>query len=68
MTPANVPLFEAPQHIAAAASVIQHEFWLDVPGASVASMQARLAAAVRADVLPLSRVALHNGHTRQAGA
>jgi len=61
MTPSIVPLFEAPQHIAAAAELIHNEFWREVPGASVESMQARLAGGVRADVLPLSLVALQEG-------
>ena len=59
-TPLIVPLFEAPQHVAAAAALIHHEFWRDVPGASVAGMEARLSHGVRADVLPLSLVALHD--------
>jgi predicted N-acetyltransferase YhbS len=61
MTPLIVPLFEAPEHVPAAATLIHNEFWRDVPGASVASMQTRLAGGVRADVLPLSLVALHEG-------
>jgi predicted N-acetyltransferase YhbS len=60
MTPTIVALYEVPQHIAAAAALIHNEFWLDVPGASVAGMHARLAGGVRADVLPLSLVAVHD--------
>jgi predicted N-acetyltransferase YhbS len=59
MTPSIVPLFEAPEHTAAAAALIHQEFWREVPGASVERMQSRLACGVRADALPLSLVALH---------
>ena len=61
MTPSIVPLFEQRQHIADAAALIHNEFWRDVPGASLESMQARLAGGERADALPLSLVALHDG-------
>ncbi len=61
MTPLIVPLFEAPEHLLAAATLIHNEFWRDVPGASVESMQARLAAGARTESLPLSMVALHEG-------
>lgn len=59
MTPSIVALFEAPEHLAAAAALIHDEFWRDVPGASVEGMRARLAQATSADALPLSLVALH---------
>lgn len=59
--PVIVPLFQVPEHRRAVAGMIHHEFWLDVPGASVERMDARLAAGVSADVLPLSLVALHQG-------
>jgi predicted N-acetyltransferase YhbS len=61
MSPTIVHLFEAPQHRAATAALIHNEFWLDVPGASAERMQARLAQADRADRLPLSLIALHEG-------
>ncbi len=54
-----VHLFEVPQHRAAVAALIHHEFWREVPGASVGGMQARLALAASADRLPLALVALH---------
>ena len=56
-----VHLFECPAHHAAVAALIHHEFWAEVPGATVAGMQARLATADSADRLPLSLVALHAG-------
>jgi predicted N-acetyltransferase YhbS len=60
-SPTIVPLFEAPQHIAAAASLIHEEFWREVPGATEEGMRARLAGGQAADMLPLSLVALHEG-------
>ena len=57
-----VHLFEAPEHRVAAASLIHHEFWLDVWGASTERRAARLALADRADQLPLALIALHDGH------
>lgn len=61
MSPTIVHLFEAPQHRVATAALIHNEFWRDVPGASAERMQARLAQAGRADRLPLSLIALHEG-------
>jgi GNAT superfamily N-acetyltransferase len=43
------------------AALIHHEFWTQVPGASVEKMAARLATADRADRVPLCLVALHAG-------
>jgi predicted N-acetyltransferase YhbS len=60
MKPTIVPLFEAPQHLAATAELIHNEFWREVPGASIEGMRARLACGVRADTLPLSLVALRD--------
>ena len=54
-------LFEQPQHRVAVAALIHHEFWTDVPGASVDKMAARLAQASDADSLPLCLVALCEG-------
>ena len=54
-------LFEQPQHRLAVASLIHHEFWTAVPGASVERMAARLDQAVSADALPLCLVALRDG-------
>jgi predicted N-acetyltransferase YhbS len=51
-------LFETPQHRAAVAHLIHHEFWANVPGASVESMAARLAQAQSADAVPLCLIAL----------
>lgn len=59
MTPAIVHLFEVPQLRRTAAELIHEEFWRNVPGASVAGMQARLALADSAEHLPLALVALH---------
>ena len=61
MSPSIVHLFEAPEHRAATAALIHHEFWLQVPGASAERMAARLALADRADQLPLALIALHDG-------
>jgi predicted N-acetyltransferase YhbS len=52
-------LFEVPEHRPAIASLIHHEFWIDVPGASVESMAARLATADSIDRVPMCLVALH---------
>lgn len=54
-------LFEVPQHRRAVASLIHHEFWTEVPGASVERMHERLGLASRADRIPLCLVALHAG-------
>lgn len=51
-------LCEVPAARSAVAALIHHEFWGDVPGASVDGMAARLAQAVSADALPLCRVAM----------
>ncbi len=56
-----VHLFEQPQHRAAVAALIHHEFWTEVPGASVQGMATRLTKASHADALPLCRVALREG-------
>lgn len=59
MNPTTIlPLVEAREHVPAAASLIHHEFWQGVPGASVERMQARLGRATRTDALPMSWVAL----------
>lgn len=52
------PLFEVPSHRHAVASLIHHEFWTTVPGASVEKMAARLAQARSLEALPLCLVAL----------
>jgi len=54
-------LFDVPQHREAIASLIHHEFWTDVPGASVQRMAERLLKADGADAVPLCRVALLEG-------
>jgi predicted N-acetyltransferase YhbS len=54
-------LFEQPQHRLAVASLIHQEFWIEVAGASVQSMAARLGQALSADALPLCLVALRDG-------
>ena len=46
-----VHLFEQPQHRAAVAALIHHEFWTEVPDASVQGMSERLAQASHADSL-----------------
>jgi predicted N-acetyltransferase YhbS len=56
-----IHLFQRPEHRAAVAALIHHEFWTEVPGASVARMDARLATADHADRVPLCLVALHQG-------
>lgn len=61
MNPTIVHLFEAPEHRAATAALIHHEFWREVPGASAERMAARLALADRADKLPLALIALQGG-------
>jgi predicted N-acetyltransferase YhbS len=53
-------LFHVPQHRAAVAHLIHHEFWTEVPGASVESMANRLALASSADAVPLCLVALND--------
>ena len=58
MAPQIVHLFERPEHREAVASLIHHEFWTHVPGASVQAMAERLQQADRADAVPLCRVAL----------
>jgi predicted N-acetyltransferase YhbS len=60
INPVITPLYAVPEHIPGAASLIHHEFWREVQGASVERMQARLSLALRADALPLSLVALHD--------
>jgi predicted N-acetyltransferase YhbS len=52
-------LFEVPEHRQAIAELIHHEFWTDVPGASVEAMATRLATADSIDRIPLCLVALH---------
>ena len=61
MTTKVVHLFEQPQHRAAVAGLIHHEFWTEVPGASLEGMAARLTQADHADALPLCLVALRDG-------
>ncbi len=56
-----VHLHAVPWHNAAVAKLIHEAFWTTVPGASVESMQARLATADHADRIPLALVALHGG-------
>jgi predicted N-acetyltransferase YhbS len=51
-------LFEHPKQRARTAQLIHHEFWRDVPGASVQAMEARLAQANSADAIPLCLIAL----------
>jgi predicted N-acetyltransferase YhbS len=51
-------LCEVPAARESVAALIHHEFWGDVPGASVQGMATRLAQAVSPDALPLCRVAL----------
>lgn len=55
---AILPLIDVPQHRRAVASLIHHEFWTDVPGASVAWMEGRLAEHTSIDAMPISLVAL----------
>lgn len=59
MNASIVHLFDVPQHRAAVAALIHHEFWREVRGASVDGMQARLALAASAERVPLALVALH---------
>ena len=62
MTPPSIHhLFELPQHRLAVASLIHHEFWTDVPGASVQAMHDRLGQASSAEQVPLCLVALVGG-------
>jgi predicted N-acetyltransferase YhbS len=56
-----VHLHTVPWHSTAVAKLVHEQFWTSVPGASVDTMQARLAAAERIDRIPLSLVALHGG-------
>jgi predicted N-acetyltransferase YhbS len=51
-------LCDVPAARDAVAALIHHEFWGDVPGASVEGMAARLAQAASGDALPLCRVAM----------
>ena len=51
-------LFERPQLGVAAASLIHHAFWTQVPGASVEAMATRLQQAASADRVPLCLVAV----------
>jgi predicted N-acetyltransferase YhbS len=53
-------LFNLPQHRTAVAHLIHHEFWTDVPGATVEGMASRLALASSADTVPLCLVALND--------
>jgi predicted N-acetyltransferase YhbS len=57
--PELIHLCQRPALRDAAAALIHHEFWGDVPGASPAGMAQRLAQAASDDQLPLCRVALH---------
>ena len=50
-----------PQHRLAVASLIHHEFWTEVAGASVQGMHDRLGQAASPDRVPLCLVALHEG-------
>ena len=61
MQPEIVHLFERPEHRPTVAALIHNEFWTQVPGASAARMEARLATADHADRVPLCLVALHEG-------
>lgn len=58
------PLYEVPEHRQTVASLIHHEFWTTVPGASVEKMAARLSRACSPDELPLCLVALGGGRVR----
>jgi predicted N-acetyltransferase YhbS len=53
-----VHLHAVPQWREAVASLIHHEFWTEVPGASVEKMAARLRQASTSDALPLCLIAL----------
>lgn len=55
------PLLSCPQHRQAVAALIHHEFWTEVPGASVEAMAARLGQAVSPHQVPMTLVALHGG-------
>jgi predicted N-acetyltransferase YhbS len=55
-----IHLFHVAQHRAAVAHLIHHEFWANVPGASVEGMASRLAFAHSADAVPLCLVALND--------
>jgi len=61
ITPSIHHLFELPEHRLAVASLIHHEFWTSVPGASVQTMHDRLGEASSADAVPLCLVAVHEG-------
>ncbi len=56
-----VHLHTIPWHRPAVAAMIHNQFWTQVPGATVASMDARLATAEHSDRVPLSLVAQHGG-------
>jgi predicted N-acetyltransferase YhbS len=53
-----VHLHEVPRRREAAALLIHHEFWSEVPGASVEKMAARLSNASARETLPLCLIAL----------
>ncbi len=53
-------LYQVPQHRMAVAALIHHEFWTEVPGASISGMAVRLDQAGSADSVPLCLVALSN--------
>jgi len=61
ITPAIHHLCDLPQHRLAVASLIHHEFWTEVAGASVQGMHDRLGQAASPDRVPLCLVALHEG-------
>jgi len=50
--------FDLPGRQREIASLIHHEFWTEVPGASVEAMQTRIAAGQYRDMLPLTLAAL----------
>lgn len=54
-------LHTVPWHTASVAGLVHREFWTEVPGATAAGMEARLATAGDPDRVPLSLVALHGG-------
>ena len=56
-----VHLLEQAQHRRAVAALIHHEFWTEVPGASIERMAVRLAQARDVDAIPLCLVALRQG-------
>jgi predicted N-acetyltransferase YhbS len=65
-TPATIHyLFDLPaSRRREVASLIHHEFWTEVPGASVEKMEARLAQGRHRDALPLTLVALVDDELR----